>query len=411
MHLLCASSAHSHVSLFSGAGGHDIGLEKAGFTTLACVEKDASALRTLRTNRESLGLDTEYFEDVTAISGEDLLTAAGLGVGELELLSGGPPCQPFSTAGARQSVLDARGNLFGRYLELVGEIQPRFFVLENVRGLLSAALRHRPLDQRGADHPELEPEERLGSLLNDAILPALQESLGYQVTFGLVNAADYGVPQVRQRVLFIGSRDHELGSGPGAGQPIEWLMPPTRSQDVLSGLPGRETLREALTQPLNESGGCLSYSSERRKIFERVPAGANWRYLRDNFGDEYTRTVMGGAYGSGGGKVGFWRRLSWDKPSPTLPTSPIQKSTGLCHPDETRPLSVSEYARIQQFPDTHEFTGTVASKYRQIGNAVPVGLAEAVGQAVMNVATGTAGSVHSSAPAQRRLLEPASVGS
>ena len=401
---------HTHISLFTGAGGLDIGLERAGFATLACAEKDRHALETLRLNHERAGRCVAYFEDVTAITGEDILTEVGLAVGELDLLSGGPPCQPFSTAGARQSIVDPRGSLFGRYLELVGEMRPRFFLLENVRGLISAALRHRPLARRGPDSPELEPDERLGSLLNEALLPAIQERLGYQVSYGLANAADYGTPQLRERVIFIASRDRELGDGPGFGDPLTSLMPPTHGGVHSYGLPPRRTLRDAL-DGLNERPPVfVSYSPERRRVFDLVPSGANWRHIRDHHGPEMLQRVMGGAYESDGGRVGFWRRLSWDRPSPTLPASPVQKSTGLCHPDETRPLSVREYARIQQFPDDYEFAGPIASKYRQIGNAVPVGLAEAAGQAVIRLLDKVEPIAVSARPAQRRLLERTSAG-
>lgn len=372
----------SHVSLFSGAGGLDLGLDRAGFTTLVAVEKNRYARETLQVNRDSFHCpDFELFEDVNELTGEDLLTAAGIQRGGLALLSGGPPCQPFSTAGHRRSVVDPRGSLFGRYLQLVGELEPRFFVLENVRGILSAALRHRPLDRRGDGHAPLASDEQLGSLLSQVILPTIQGGLGYQVTYGLVNAADYGAPQVRQRVIFIGSRDHELGEAGHAPRVAE-LLPPTHAKVPTCGLLAWRTLGEALDGLAEGEPETSRYSPQRAAVLRHVPTGRNWRYIRDNFGDDYLRLVMGGAYSSSGGRVGFWRRLSFDEPCPTLPTSPAQKATCLCHPVETRPLSVKEYARVQQFPDEYEFVGHTAAKYAQIGNAVPVGLAEAVGAAV-----------------------------
>jgi len=389
----------SHISLFTGAGGLDLGLEQAGFETLSLVEKDAPARATLRLNKEHhfSGLPDQVFEDVLSLSGEDLLNASGLGVGELDLLSGGPPCQSFSTAGHRLSVEDPRGSLFGRYLQLVGELRPRFFVIENVRGLLSAALEHRPLAERGPGNPPLRPEEELGSLLQLVILPEIIDRLGYEVAYGLVNAADYGVPQARERVVFIASRDHELN-----GASITDLMPPTHTSGTPSGLRPHVTLRNSL-EGLSESGPGMRYSPERKRVFDLIPEGRNWRYIRDELGDEFLRKAMGGAYDSTGGRVGFWRRLSWDKVSPTLPTSPVQKATGLCHPAEIRPLSVREYARIQQFPDGYEFAGSVASQYRQIGNAVPVGLGKAIGEAVARL-------VHKDADSAPLPLETALVG-
>ncbi len=372
----------SHISLFTGAGGLDLGIDRSGFTTLVAVEKDKYAQETLRSNRAHFEFPSfELLADATELTGEDLLNAAGVKRGNLDLLSGGPPCQAFSTAGHRASLSDPRGSLLGRFLQLVGELEPRFFVLENVRGVLSAALRHRPLDRRGEGHEPLSEDEELGSLLSSVILPWITVRLRYQVSYGLVNSADYGVPQLRHRVVFIGSRDHELS---GCGQPpsIGDLVPATHSGQPDSALPPWRTLRDALARlPVTDSEGAR-YSPARAAVMRNVPQGRNWRFLRDNFGDDYLRSVMGGAYDSTGGRVGFWRRLNLDKPSPTLPASPVQKATSLCHPTETRPLSVREYARVQQFPDDYVFAGPTSAKYTQIGNAVPVGLAYAVGRAV-----------------------------
>ena len=372
----------SHISLFTGAGGLDLGIDRSGFTTLVAAEKDRHARDSLNSNRAHFRHpDFELFGDVTELTGEDLLNAAGVKMGELDLLSGGPPCQAFSTAGHRGSISDPRGSLLGRFLQLVGEVQPRFFVLENVRGVLSAAIRHRPLARRGPGHPPLDPDEQLGSLLNLVILPSIKEQLRYEVSFSLVNAADYGVPQVRQRVIFIGSRDHELITE-RTQRELADLVPPTHSRVPDGALLPWRTLRDVLARaPCADAEGAR-YSPARASVLEKVPQGKNWRYLRDNFGEDYLRIVMGGAYASSGGRVGFWRRLDFDRPSPTLPASPVQKATSLCHPTETRPLNVREYAKIQQFPDDYTFEGPTSAKYTQIGNAVPVGLAYSVGAAL-----------------------------
>ena len=398
----------SHVSLFTGAGGLDLGLEKAGFETLIQVEKDTAAQLTLARNRHrSFPHSTgPVVEDITHFGFEDFLIRTGLDRGELTLLSGGPPCQSFSTAGHRQSIVDPRGSLFGKFLYLVGEMQPRFFLLENVRGLLSAALRHRPLAERGDDHRPLEHDEELGSLLEREVLPYIREELKYDVVVGLVDAADYGAPQHRQRVVFIGA---PKGTSDISSKPISELMPPTHSTSVSGGLKRHRTLGDAIKRLRHDPGPGMTYSPARASVFAKVPPGKNWRFFRDNPEVADLESVMGGAYHSTGGRVGFWRRLSWEKPSPTLPTSPVQKATGLCHPDEVRPLSVKEYARIQGFPSNYVFEGSVAAQYRQIGNAVPVQLAQAAGEALARLARDTALPVHPSGPDRQLSLErPAS---
>jgi DNA (cytosine-5)-methyltransferase 1 len=287
-----------------------------------------------------------------------------LRAGEVDIVTGGPPCQPYSTAGKRGSIGDPRGSLFMDFIRIVEEVQPRFFVMENVRGLLSAPIRHRPHHQRGLGFPPLEPDEMPGSALQ--IVLAEMKRIGYEVNYGLLNAADYGVPQVRERVIFIGSRD---------GQSVT-LPLPIYSEKGIRGLPKWLTLKHALEELVDTQPEYIPYSQSRIKYLRLLKAGQNWRHLPD----ELKKEAMGGAYKSGGGKVGFYRRLSWDKPSPTVTTSPHQKATDMCHPEQLRPLSVRESARIQTFPDDWIFYGSTASKYRQIGNAVPVLLAKAIGE-------------------------------
>jgi DNA (cytosine-5)-methyltransferase 1 len=371
------------VSLFTGAGGLDLGLEKAGFSTCVAVEIDRWARATLENNRR-------YFKnsgfpilgDITAYDPQDIVQLGGLAPAQVDVVAGGPPCQSFSTAGRRGSIGDPRGSLFANFAAVVEYARPRFFVMENVRGILSAAIRHRPLSKRGADSPPLEPEEEQGSAFR-VIREVLEANLGYQLTFGLVDAADYGVPQNRPRVIVLGSRDGEFRS-----TDIAKVVYPTHKAQW-------STLRDAIGQLPKGGHEFLRYSPERERIMALVPEGKNWRWFRDHprFGPEFAKKLMGGAWGADGGKVGFFRRLSWDKPSPTLPTSPIQKSTALCHPEETRPLSVEEYAAIQQFPQFYEFAGRTAQKYKQIGNAVPIGLAFAIGDALIRIIEG-AGSAH-----------------
>ncbi|BAY21532.1 site-specific DNA-methyltransferase [Calothrix sp. NIES-2100] len=357
------------ISLFTGAFGLDLGMEKAGFHTVSVVEKDPDATRTIFINRPFLK-ESAVPREIEKVSSQQLLEEGGkvLGLGralrpgEVDLVTGGPPCQPFSTAGKRGSVIDPRGSLFMDFIRIVKEVQPRFFLMENVRGLLSAPLRHRPINQRGKNYPPLEPDEIAGAALK--VVLAEMQSLGYKVVYNLLEAADYGVPQNRERVVFIGSRDGEAATFPLAKY----------SKDG-QNLPKWLTLRDALTGLIDPSPEFMAYSESRLKFLRLLKAGQNWRHLPE----ELKKEAMGGAYNSGGGKVGFYRRLSWDKPSPTITTSPHQKATDMCHPVELRSLSVRESAKIQTFPDDWIFYGSVTSKYKQIGNAVPVLLAKEIG--------------------------------
>lgn len=374
-------STRSLISLFSGAGGLDLGLEKAGFATRVMVEIDRDARATVNQNRQHFGnRKFPILDDITKVDPEAIMVAAGLERGQAALVAGGPPCQSFSTAGRRGSIGDPRGSLFRYFANMVEVAQPRFFVMENVRGLLSAAIEHRPIDQRGRDHAPLRPEEEQGSALR--VILEVFSRLNYQViTPGLVNAADYGVAQTRERLLILGSRDSEF---PDVQSPREIVIPTIHSKAE------RKTLRDAfatMTPAAKRKPVHQSYSPPRAALYELIPPGANWRYIRDNH-PELLAEAMGGALHADGGRVGFYRRLALNEPAPTLPTSPVQKSTGLCHPKHLRPLSVQEYAAIQQFPPDFEFAGSVASQYRQIGNAVPVGLGKAIGDALADTMRG-----------------------
>lgn len=356
-------NSRSVISLFSGALGLDLGLEAAGFDVRVAVERNRFACETIRANRPDLPLIDRSIEDVHTT---EILEAGRLEVGEPTLLTAGPCCQAFSTAGQRASLEDPRGVLFRHFLRVVREARPRFFVMENVRGILSAAIRHRPLKKRGPGFPPLQPDEELGSAFS-LILRDL-ESLGYYVVFGLLNAADYGVPQTRERVVFIGSRDLELVKIPS----------PTHREAGGRGFEQWVTLRDALAGLRSYQSDYTPLSPRNLRYLERIPAGGNWRSLPKTMQER----ALGGAYRSWGGRTGFLRRLSWHRPSPSLPTRPDSRATMLCHPRANRPLSVKEYARLQQFPDDWQFSGGLPQQYKQIGNAVPVGLGVAVGVAL-----------------------------
>ncbi len=366
------------ISLFTGAYGLDLGLEQAGFHTVTVVEKDRDAVKTIALNRPFFK-ESAISRDIQNVTSQQLLEEGGrvLNLGralqsqEVDLVTGGPPCQPFSTAGKRGSVMDPRGSLFMDFIRIVKEVQPRFFLMENVKGLLSAPLRHRPINQRRKDYPPLEPDEMPGSALK-VVLSEMQ-AIEYNVVYNLLEAADYGVPQNRERVIFIGSRDGEIATFPI----------PKYCKDGKT-LPKWRTLKDALTGLVDAEPEYMSYSENRLKYLKLLKAGQNWRYLPE----ELKKEAMGGAYNSGGGKVGFYRRLFWDKPSPTITTSPHQKATDMCHPVELRCLTVRESARIQTFPDDWIFYGSVSSKYKQIGNAVPVLLAKEIGSYLFNLIHG-----------------------
>ena len=349
------------ISLFSGAMGLDIGLAKAGLNVVIGQDFDASCVKTMRANGHKV-----LEGDISEIEPQQLLSLTCLHIGEPFLICGGPSCQPFFTAGKRLGINDPRGSLFMDFIRMIDYIRPRFFVMENVKGIMSAPLKHVPL----AERDEKDPEQRLGTVL-DVILSEFNK-LGYKTVYGVLDAVNYGVPQFRERFVLIGSRDNE-----------DIFLPiPTHFQMHQNQEYQWQSVRSVIEDLEFDSGECATLSDERLKFLKMVPQGGNWRDLPEDI----IPIAMGGAYTSGGGKVGFYRRLSYDQPSPTVVTSPVQKATMMCHPTQNRPLSVKEYARIQQFPDNWIFTGTTAAKYRQIGNAVPVGLAEAIGKAVIAVA-------------------------
>lgn len=351
------------ISLFSGAMGLDLGLENAGFRTMGCLEIDKWACATIRANRPNLPLIEGDIRDWT---GSSLLQHFGANSEDVHLVVGGPPCPSFSTAGKRQSFNDPRGQVMYDFLRIVEEIRPAFFVMENVRGILSASLQHCSLEERKTRR-SFDMEEKHGSVLR--ALDKRFNKMGYTVSAELVNSANYGTPQVRERVVFLGSRD---------GFQVTMPVGSYSKSEGLFQKPWR-TLRDALEGLDEEKPEYIPFSKSRLRFLELLNEGQNWRHLPSDLVEE----AMGGAYESDGGKVGFYRRLSFCKPCPTVPTSPIQKSTCICHPTQLRPLSIREYSRVQQFPDDWIFAGPISSKYKQIGNAVPVGLGFTIGKTLL----------------------------
>jgi len=349
-----------YLSFFSGALGLDLGLEKAGLNPVMFNEFNPTACETIRLNRPNIKL---YDIDIRKLTAKRILQDCGLEVGEPFLICGGPPCQAFSTAGRRLGLDDERGNVFLHFIDLIGEIRPKYFVIENVRGLLSAPLKHRPLNKRGGENPPLSQDEQPGGALR-FIISSLKKC-GYVISFNLYSTANFGVPQIRERVVILGSRD---------GNIVPDLIP-THDEKARYGLLPWNTYRESVNNlplPLHH----LEFPERRLNFYRLLGPGQNWRDLPSDLQKE----AMGKSYFSGGGKTGFYRRLAWDKPSPTLVTCPTMPATDLAHPSEDRPLAVEEYARIQTFPDSWKFAGKIHDQYKQIGNAVPVQFGEAIGR-------------------------------
>ena len=374
------------LSFFTGAGGLDLGLDQAGLTPEVAVELVPVFCQTLR---RSMRGETRVIEgDIGQLQLEDL----GLGrhADDVDLMVGGPPCQSFSTGGGRAGLGDPRGNLIFQYVRLIAAVRPRAFVLENVANLITAAIRHRPIAERpgkrwnlssystanlvdpSGDFDPLQPEEMSGSAVR-YLMDVLQERLGYAISVGVLNAADFGAPQQRMRLVIIGGRD---GKAPA-------LPTPTH------GPHGRRpyaTVRDAIWDLRAKLGPGSMYTEPVRKVFEQVPEGGNWRSLPP----DVARAALGErSYAAGGGKTGFYRRLAWDAPSPTITGRANRKGSSLCHPSVTRPLSVRECSRLQGFPDDWGFAGSAAAQYLQIGNAVPVALGHAVGRTMVDFLNGS----------------------
>lgn len=325
------------IELFAGAGGLALGLEKAGFEEIGLVEIDKTACDTLRLNRPNWNV---IEEDIVKFSQKDLLKEFKLKKGELDLLSGGYPCQSFSYAGKKLGLEDVRGTMFFYYAEFLRQLQPKMFLAENVKGLTT--------------HDGGRTIQTMVDVFED---------LGYTVEWKVLNAWDYGVAEKRQRVVIIGTRND-------LKENVKFKYPEPHDY--------KPVLRDVL-QNVPESVGA-KYPEKKKKVFDLVPPGGYWRDLPDDVARDYMKSC----YFMGGGRTGIARRISWDEPSLTLTCSPMMKQTDRCHPDESRPFTTREYARIQSFPDEWEFSGKMNDIYKQIGNAVPVELAKEVGISIMN---------------------------
>ena len=327
---------YSAIELFAGAGGLAIGMEQAGIKCLALNEIDHWASETLRKNRPDWNV---IEDDVKNVSFKEYN-------GKVDIITGGFPCQAFSYAGKKLGLKDARGTLFYEFARAVQETMPPICVGENVRGLLNHE----------------------GGRTIDGMISILDE-IGYQVVPPrILKAIFYNVPQKRERVLIVGIRKDismEL---------FEFPKPYKKIFNIKDALKKGELYNSDVPQ----SPGSL-YPKSKLKVLDLVPEGGYWRDLPIDIQKEY----MAGSFYLGGGKTGMARRMSWDEPSLTLTCSPAQKQTERCHPEETRPFTIREYARIQTFPDEWDFAGSVSQQYKQIGNAVPVNLAKEIGYSII----------------------------
>jgi DNA (cytosine-5)-methyltransferase 1 len=327
--LKASKSKLTSIELFCGAGGLALGMHNAGINSKLLIDFDKDSIKTLQQNRPEWNATCASVIDIDLDEYEN----------QIDIMAGGFPCQAFSFAGKSLGFADTRGTLFYEYARLIDQVKPRLVIGENVKGLLN--------------HDE-------GRTL--AVIVSELENLGYRVAYKLMRAQFLDVPQKRERLIIFGIR-HDVDS--------DIYFPVEKDYTI--------TMRAAL-KGVPKSPGQV-YSDTKRAIMELIPEGGYWKDLPDDLQKEF----MGGSYHLGGGKTGMARRLSWSEPSLTLTCNPAQKQTERCHPKETRPLTVREYARIQTFPDDWQFAGSVSSQYKQIGNAVPVNLGYQVGLAARKI--------------------------
>ena len=325
------------IELFAGAGGLALGMEKAGFESVLLNELDKHACNTLRENRPEWNVVEGNISNVDFTEYKD----------QIDILSGGFPCQAFSYAGKRLGFEDTRGTLFFEFARAVKETNPKVIVAENVRGLLK--------------HENGKTLEAIKSVIDE---------LGYDlVEPRVLKAVFYQVPQKRERLLLVGIRK-DLSKF----VQFKWPSPYTRIMTMSDALKRGDLYDTDVPKSAGQA-----YPERKAEILSKIPQGGYWRDLPDDLQREYMKK----SYFLGGGKTGMARRLAWDEPSLTLTCAPAQKQTERCHPEETRPLNVREYARVQTFPDDWSFSGPLTAQYKQIGNAVPVNLAYAVGRSLV----------------------------
>jgi DNA (cytosine-5)-methyltransferase 1 len=313
------------IEVCSGCGGLSSGFIEAGFEPLLLNEIDKTFSQTLRLNHPGVPVETK---DMTELSLKQYDR-------KVDVLMGGVPCQAFSQAGERRGLEDPRGHLIVDFNRLVLECNPKILMVENVRGLVS---------------------HNNGETLK-GVIELFSNNGAYKIYHKVLNSKDYNVPQKRERIIIIGVR---------SDIDLEFTYPEKSKTEVF--------LRDVLAD-VPESLGA-KYPEAKKKVMDLVPPGGCWVDLPPDIQKEYMGEK---SMAAGGGKRGMARRMGMDEQCLTLTTSPAQKQTDRCHPTETRPFTVREYARIQTFPDSYTFVGGMGAQYKQIGNAVPVKLAKSIG--------------------------------
>jgi len=351
------------VSLFTGAGGLDIGLEQAGFRIVAATDCDRDCIHTLRHNQlSSISIPgqrgrkylhgTKIIEaDIRTVHPSELLANDADLFWAPDLLCGGPPCQPFSSAGNMKALSDPRGRLFEHFVRIADALRPRYILFENVRGLVTAI------------GPKGIPGEAI-ALVREAF-----EDIGYATTFALLNAADYGVPQRRVRCFMLGTRAGHLPDFP---RPTHTAAPLRADR---AGLKPHVTLHKFLARfPVVEDSEIARPSPSLAEQLASLPPGSG---IKSAGAREATRP---------GGHWGY--KQGTFVADPQLPARTVTAATSqdwIRMPDSSlRRLSLREVAGLQGFPSQWEFVGGSASRFRQVGNAVPVAFGRVLGEAILS---------------------------
>lgn len=343
------------VDLFSGCGGASIGFRQAGLSPVAAVEIDEQAAKAYKAN---LGI-APLAKDIRKVDGDELLKAAGLRAGECTLLSGCPPCQSFSVLrrGSDTTPLDRlRNTLYEDYLRLAKALQPRHIAFENVPGMLGPRWRPR----------------------FDALLNGLGD-LGYECVWDVVEAADFGVPQRRRRVLVVASRVTTpiLPTPTHAEEPTGRLKPHVTVRDAIRSLPPLESGDRDLADPYHAA---RRHSPLALRRLRAVPEGGGRMDL--------PKRLQLACHQGHDGHYDIYGRMWWDRPAPTLTSGCTNVTRGrFAHPDQDRAITLREAMLLQTFPPSAVLSGGVEEMALQVGNAIPPLLARRIGEAIVAMET------------------------